>query len=85
MLDINMGSSKEMMRMRLRDPSIAVYRDKKYPDDYVARLFDAGKETNLIMVKHDLEEIKEDIQKHTDMIFYRRTGIEHPDLIGFWY
>lgn len=85
MHDIKMDSAEELMRMKLRDPSIAVYRDGKYPDAYVARLFDSGKETNLIIVKNDFEEMKNDIQKHTDMIFYKRTEMSHPDLVGFWY
>lgn len=85
MLDIQVGSAETMMRIKVRDPSIAIYRDIQYPDFYVARLFDSGKETNVIMVKSDLEEMKKDIQKHTDMVFYRRTGASHPDLVGVWY
>ena len=85
MLDIQMGSAQAMMRIKTRDPSIAIYRDIQYPDHYVARLFDVGKETNVIMVKSDLEEMKRDIQEHTDMIFYPRTAASHPDLIGVWY
>lgn len=66
-------------------PNIAVfYNPKDFPKQFVARVFDGGKPTNVVMVKDTLEEIVKDIRKNTSFVFIPRDSMDHPSVVGIW-
>lgn len=70
MIDKQVRSAAEIDFSGLIFPVIYVYRSsKEYPGCYVARLFDVGKPTNIILVRESLQELQQDIKEHTDMTF----------------
>lgn len=69
----------------LRVPFIAVYKDpKEYPGKYVARVYDADKPTNVVMVKETYEEIVAEMQKDTGMVYIPPGAEDDPCLMGAW-
>lgn len=69
----------------LTTPVIAIYdHPDDYRDYYVARIFDAGKPTNVIMLADTREELETDIQEYTDMLFLAPGADDDPKLIGVW-
>ena len=66
----------------LRILIIGIYKGHDdYPDKYVARIFDAERPTNIIMLSDDLEELKKDIEQ-TGMVFLLRRKEDVPALVG---
>lgn len=64
---------------------VAVYA---HPDDFpekcVARIYELDKATDTIMIKATVDEIKDDIEKHTAMTFIPRGTADVPSLVGVW-
>ena len=82
---VNSISEVDFSKVALLFPSIAVYR---HPDDFqnkcVARVFDLDMPTDTIMIKDTVEEIQEDIRRHTCMKFFKRDEKDVPALVGTW-
>lgn len=78
-------SIKEVDFSGLKVPFVAVYRSPEdFPGMYVARVYDLDKPTNTVMVKTELEDIVEDIQGNTRMVFVPRGKEDVPALVGVW-
>lgn len=64
---------------------IAVY---KYPDDFpgwfAARVYDADKPTDTVIIKKTLMEIEKDIRENTNMTFIPRGAEDVESLVGVW-
>lgn len=71
-------------------PIISVYGKNQieYPGEYVARVFDAEKPTNTVIIRDSLEELQSNIELHLPWmfmgIFMERTENDDPSLIGCW-
>lgn len=85
MRDKKVQSVQEINFDNLALPMIAVHKN---PDDYpeycVARIFDMQIPTHVVMVKESLQEIMEDIEEHTDMVFLNREVDDVLSLVGVW-
>lgn len=85
MRDKKVQSVQEINFDNLVLPMIAVYKN---PDDYpeycMARIFDMQIPTHVVMVKESLQEIMEDIEEHTDMVFLNREVDDVLSLVGVW-
>lgn len=78
-------SIKEVDLSGLKVPFIAVYQNPKdFPGKCVARIYELDQPTDTLMIKDTLEEIAEDIQKHTGMIFIPRGAEDVLSLVGVW-
>lgn len=83
--DIIVNSMQEVDMSTLLVPAIAVYeRPEDYPEAFAARVFDVDTPTNVVMLKDTLEEIQEDIKKHTEKQFFARGKEDVKALIGVW-
>lgn len=66
-------------------PIIAVYRHPlDFPEECVARIYDLDKATDTIMVKQTVQEIMEDVRKHTNMMFVPRSKEDASSVVGSW-
>ena len=85
MRDKKVQSVQEINFDNLVLPMIAVYKN---PDDYpeycMARIFDMQIPTHVVMVKESLQEIMEDIEEHTDMVFLNQEVDDVLSLVGVW-
>lgn len=84
-MDIRINSITQVDMGKLTMPQIAVYRNPEgFPEECVARVFDTGKPTNVIMVKREIEEISKDIIENTKMVFVPRGAEDVLSLVGVW-
>lgn len=67
-------------------PQIAVYQHPEdFPEECVARIYDNGQATDVVIVKKTVSEIQTDIKKHApDMIFIPRRPEDVLSLAGVW-
>ena len=66
-------------------PQVAVYnRPEDYPDKAVARVFDNGQPTNIIMLANNPEELRRDIRKHTNLVWFPRGKEDVLALVGVY-
>lgn len=78
-------SIKEVDLSNIKVPVIVVFEHPiDYPEYYVARVFNADKPTDTIMLKDTLEEIQEDIRSNTNMMFMLRGVEDNPTIVGAW-
>lgn len=78
-------SIKEVDLSNIKVPVIAVYEHPSdYPEYYVARVFNADRPTDTIMLKDTLEEIQKDIRDNTNMMFMLRGAEDEPCIVGAW-
>lgn len=79
------GSMAEVDMRKLKVPLVAVY---VYPDDYpekcVARVYDKGEATDTAMVMDSVDEIREDIELNTDLVFFPPGRDDVDSLEGVW-
>ena len=69
----------------LKVPFIVVYEQPEdFPDKCVARIYELDKPTDTLMIKDTVEEIENDIRKHTGMIFMPRGKEDVLSLVGIW-
>lgn len=79
---------KQVDMAELRMPVIAVYdiNQKEYPGKYVARVFDADKPTNAVIVTDDLGKLRDCIEENMPGeltgAFLSRGADDDPSLIG---
>lgn len=82
---IIVDSIKQVDMSDLTFPQIVIYsHPEDYPKDCVARVFDNGVPTNIIMIKQSVNELECDIKSNTAMIFYPRGADDVLSLIGVW-
>lgn len=66
-------------------PQVAVFnKPEDYPDKAVARIFDNGKPTNVIMVADDPYDLRWDIRKHTQLGWCPRGREDVRSLLGVY-
>lgn len=57
----------------------------KYPDKYVARLFEGTAPTNIIITRNTVEEIREDItRRFPAMLPFARNKEDHKSVVESW-
>lgn len=78
-------SISEVDLSNIEVPVIVVFEHPiDYPEYYVARVFNADKPTDTIMLKDTLEEIQENIRSNTNMMFMLRGAEDAPSIVGAW-
>lgn len=66
-------------------PQVAVfYKPEDYPDKAVARIFDNGQPTNVIMVADDPNDLRWDIRKYTNLTWCPRGKDDDLSLLGVY-
>lgn len=66
-------------------PQIAVFdKPEDYPDKAVARVFDNGKETNVIMLAENPNDLRWDIRKYTNLVWVPRGKDDVTELVGVY-
>lgn len=66
-------------------PQVAVFdKPEDYQDKAVARVFDNGKETNVIMLAENPNDLRWDIRKHTNLIWCPRGKEDVQALVGVY-
>ena len=66
-------------------PQVAVFnKPEDYPDKAVARIFDNGKPTNVIMVADDSSDLRWNIRKYTNLIWCPRGKDDDLSLLGVY-
>lgn len=85
-IDIEVTSMKEVDFSGLKFPQIVLYRN---PDDdpevCVARVFDNGCPTNVMMRRETIWELQYDINIHTNMVFVSRCKEDLPAIAGMYF
>lgn len=83
--DKRVDSIREIDFSGLRVPIIAVYESPRdYPGSIVARVFDVDKATNMVLIKENLDELKQDIEQNTDLIFIPRLALDDDVIVGIY-
>ena len=78
-------SIKDVDLSTLERPQVAVFdKPEDYPDKAVARVFDNGKETNVIMLAENPNDLRWDIRKHTNLIWCPRGKEDVLSLVGVY-
>lgn len=79
-------SFSEVDMAGLKFPVIAVYdRPLDFPHQYVARIFDSDKPTNIILLRDSLSKIREDIKLNLpQMVRLPRAGNDVGSLVETW-
>ena len=79
-------SFSEVDVTELKFPAIAIYdRPSDYPKQYVARIFDSDKPTNIILLGDSLSKIREDIKFNLpQMVRLPRAGNDVGSLVETW-
>ncbi|MDO4272690.1 MAG: hypothetical protein Q4D16_03400 [Eubacteriales bacterium] len=66
-------------------PMYAVYQSHPdYPDKCIARLYNADKPTNIVIIKDTADKMQEYFDKLTPFIFLERGAGDVPELLGVW-
>lgn len=83
--DRRVTSVKEIDFSGLRVPVITIYESPRdYPGCMVARVFDVNEPTNVIIVRETLEELKQDIEQNTDLVFIPRCAEDDDVIAGIY-
>ena len=66
-------------------PQVAVFdKPEDYPNNAVARIFDSGCETNVIMLADNTNDLRWDIRKYTNLVWCPRGKDDVPALVGVY-
>ena len=85
MHNVEVKSIRDVDLSVLQLPQVAVYnKPDDYPDKAVARVFDNGKPTNIIMIADDPNDLRWDIRKYTNLAWFPRGKEDVPALIGVY-
>lgn len=85
MHNVEVKSIRDVDLSVLQLPQVAVYnKPDDYPDKAVARVFDNGKPTNIIMLADDPNDLRWDIRKYTNLGWFPRGKEDVPALIGVY-
>lgn len=67
------------------EPQIAVFdKPEDYPKNAVAKVMDKGRETNVIMLGSNTDDLRWDIRKHTNLVWSPRGKDDVPELVGVY-
>ena len=85
MHNVEVKSIRDVDLSVLQLPQVAVYnKPDDYPDKAVARVFDNGKPTTIIMLADDPNDLRWDIRKHTNLVWFPRGKEDVPALVGVY-
>ena len=85
MHNVEVKSIRDVDLSVLQLPQVAVYnKPDDYPDKAVARVFDNGKPTNIIMLADDPNDLRWDIRKYTNLVWFPRGKEDVPALVGVY-
>ena len=66
-------------------PQVAVFnKPEDYPDKAVARIFDNGQPTNVIMVADDPNDLRWNVRKYTNLVWCPRGKDDVLSLLGVY-
>ena len=66
-------------------PQVAVFdKPEDYPNNAVARIFDNGQQTNVIMLADKADDLRWDIRKYTNLVWFPRGKDDVPALLGVY-
>lgn len=78
-------SMSEIDMKELRIPFIAVYEHPdECPEKCVARIYDMGEQTDTVMFMDSVDEIRKDIERNTNMMFFPPGCDDVDSLAGVW-
>lgn len=82
---VEVKSIREVDLSILQFPQVAVYnRPEDYPDKAVARVFDNGQPTNIIMVADNPDDLRWDIRKYANLAWCPRGKEDVLSLVGVY-
>ena len=85
MHNVEVKSIRDVDLSVLQLPQVAVYnKPDDYPNKAVARVFDNGKPTNIIMLADDPNDLRWDIRKYTNLVWFPRGKEDVPALVGVY-
>lgn len=85
MYNVEVGSINEVDLSVLEFPQVAVYnRPEDFPHHAVARVFDNGKPTNMIVKAENPELLKKDIRENTSLVWFPREKEDVRSLVGVY-
>lgn len=85
MHNVEVKSIRDVDLSVLQFPQVAVYnKPDDYPDKAVARVFDNGQPTNIIMMANDPNDLRWDIRKYTNLVWFPRGKEDVPALVGVY-
>ena len=85
MYNVEVKSIKDVDLSVLQFPQVAVFnRPEDYPDKAVARVFDNGQPTNIIMLANDPNDLRWDIRKNTKLGWCPIGKDDVPSLVGVY-
>lgn len=66
-------------------PQVAVFnKPEDYPNNAVARIYDNGQPTNVIMLGNNPNDIRWDIRKYTNLVWVPRGKDDVTELVGVY-
>ena len=85
MYNVVVKSIREVDLSFFQFPQVAVfYKPSDYPDKAVARVFDNGKATNIVMVADTPEVLRKDIRENTSLMWFKRGEEDDKALVGVY-
>ena len=83
--EVKINSIREVDLSVLQLPQVAVFnKPTDYPDKAVARVFDNGQPTNIVMVADDPNDLRWDIRKYTNLVWFPRNKDDHETVVGVY-
>ena len=83
--EVKINSIREVDLSVLQLPQVAVFnKPADYPDKAVARVFDNGQPTNIVMVADDPNDLRWDIRKYTNLVWFPRGKDDHENVVGVY-
>lgn len=83
--EVKINSIREVDLSVLQLPQVAVFnKPVDYPGKAVARVFDNGQPTNIVMVADDPNDLRWDIRKHTNLVWFPRGKDDHETVVGVY-
>ncbi len=63
--------------------AISVFEHPRdYPEHYVARVFVSGKPSDVVVLRKELKELKDDIEQYTDLVYVRPFKLDDPCVVA---
>lgn len=83
--DVIVKSMKDVDLTSLKFPQVVIYhKPDDWPENCIARVFDNGRPTNMIMVECCVWNLQYDIKKSTNLVFVERGKDDDPAIVGVW-
>ena len=85
MYNVVVKSIREVDLSVFQFPQVAVFcKPLDYPDKAVARVFDNGKPTNIVMIADKPEVLRKDIRENTSLVWFKRGEEDDKSLMGVY-